>query len=91
MLGLDIGPSGVIFCVPAHRILGFHVVDERTSRQDLERMRELTSILGTDEVAPLSDDLFWWAPGRSVTNGVPPSVLDGLCSSNPVPFDTMDG
>lgn len=91
MLGLEIGPLGVLFCVPAHRILGFHVVSERTSRQDFERMRDLTSILGVDEVAPLSDELFWWAPGMSVTNRVPPSVLDALCSSDPVPFDTMDG
>lgn len=90
VLGLKVGPLGVLFCVPAHRLLGFHLVTEETTRQDVDRMRDLASILGTDEVAPLSSDLFWWAPGRPVTTDVPVGAPAAV-PEGPREFDTMDG
>lgn len=65
-LGLEVGPRGLLFCAPAHRMLGFHVIDDETRPEDVRRMHELTSILGEDEVAPLSEELFWWQPGKPV-------------------------
>jgi hypothetical protein len=65
-------------------------VTEETTRQDVDRMRDLASILGTDEVAPLSSDLFWWAPGRPVTTDVPVGAPAAV-PEGPREFDTMDG
>ncbi|NUP74212.1 MAG: hypothetical protein HOQ07_06140 [Sinomonas sp.] len=100
-LGLEIGPLGVLFCVPAHRQLGLYIVDEETTLADVHRMIELASILGEDEVAPLSPHLFWWRPGEPVTAAtvegpdglviaLPEGIL-GTVAGHGADFDTIDG
>lgn len=86
LLGLEIGPCGVLFCAPAHRLLGIHVLTPLTTLEDARSVQELTSILGEDEVAPLSKDLFWWRPGEPVVRVSPEAVAEALAA-----FDTMDG
>ncbi|WP_422936100.1 hypothetical protein [Sinomonas sp. P47F7] len=104
-LGLEVGPSGLLFCVPAHRMLGFQDVDGLASVEDVHRMRDLVAILAEGEVAPLSSELFWWRPGQPIVAATAPrgrttAVLDdslaALLSGAEIPspgrdFDTMDG
>ncbi|WP_138443723.1 hypothetical protein [Sinomonas susongensis] len=89
VLGLEIGPRGALFCVPAHRLLGIHILGERSTAEtaeDAKAMLELARILGEDEIAPLSGDLFWWRPGKPVVGISSEAVVEGLPA-----FDTMDG
>lgn len=65
-LDLEVGSSGLLFCVPAHRMLGFQAVDTLASVEEVHRMRDLAAILAEGEVAPLSRELFWWRPGERV-------------------------
>ncbi|MDQ4502786.1 hypothetical protein [Sinomonas sp. ASV322] len=73
-LGIDVGPLGALFCVPAHRMLGLQLVGDSTTFDDVERMLSLVDILGEGEVAPLSGALFWWRLGEDVL----PAAAAGL-------------
>ncbi|MEA5454642.1 hypothetical protein SPF06_07915 [Sinomonas sp. JGH33] len=94
-LGLDVGPLGALFCVPAHRLLGIQPVREDTTSKEVERMLQLAGILGEGEVAPLSRELFWWRPGEEVLTaqaagldqerlGLPPDVGEALKAAGSV-------
>lgn len=85
-LGLEIGPRGALFCTPAHRILGIHVLGEGAVVEDAKSVLKLAAILGEDEVAPLSRELFWWRPGEAVVRVSPEAIIDRIAA-----FDTMDG
>lgn len=86
VLGLEIGSRGVLFCAPAHRLLGIHVLREHATVEDAKSVLELAGILGEGEVAPLSRELFWWRPGLPLMGVSPRAVIEGMAS-----FDTMDG
>ncbi|WP_156144232.1 hypothetical protein [Sinomonas humi] len=86
VLGLEIGPRGVLFCAPAHRILGIHVLGPGASVEDARSVINLAGILGEDEIAPLTQELFWWRPGHPVLPVSPEGVIEGISA-----FDTIDG
>lgn len=64
--GIDPGPLGVFFSVPALRMITFSMSEETMSLTGVRSMLEITSILAKDEVAPLSPHVYWWRPGDRV-------------------------
>ncbi|GAB3274451.1 hypothetical protein GCM10027449_12780 [Sinomonas notoginsengisoli] len=64
--GIEPGPLGVFFGVPALRMITFSVIEESMTLNGVESMLELNSILGQDELAPLSPHVYWWRPGDPV-------------------------
>ncbi|WP_369047007.1 hypothetical protein [Sinomonas sp. P10A9] len=65
-LGMDPGPLGVFFSVPALRMITFSEVSEETTVEGVISMLEVNAILAKGEVAPLSRHLYWWRPGGEV-------------------------
>ena len=66
-LGIEPGPLGMIFGVPALRQITFQPVTEETTVAHLGSMIELHTILARNEVAPLSTHLYHWRPGEPVS------------------------
>lgn len=73
--GIEPGPRGVFFGVPALRMITFAMSEGTMSLQGLKNMLEIHSILARDEVAPLSPHVYWWRPGSPVLAAT--SVEDG--------------
>lgn len=73
--GIDPGPLGVLFSVPALRMIAFSEVTEHTGVAGITSMLTLNGILAQDEVAPLSPHLYWWRPGEAVHAAT--ATLDG--------------
>lgn len=65
-LGLEPGPRGVFFSVPALRMITVSMSEETMSLDGIRSMLEINSILAKDEVAPLSPHVYWWRPGYPV-------------------------
>ena len=66
-LGIEPGPLGMLFGVPALRQITLQPVTEQTTVAHLGSMVELHGILARDEVAPLSAHLYHWRPGEPVS------------------------
>lgn len=92
-LGMDPGPLGVFFSVPALRMITFSEVGEDTTVEGVISMLEVNAILAKDEVAPLSRHLYWWRPGGEVLaatefeNGqlvltLPKSVMEAIAGQD---------
>lgn len=64
--GIEPGARGVLFGVPALRMLLFTVTEESVTPDGIRSMLELNAILAQDEVAPLSPHVYWWRPGGPV-------------------------
>lgn len=64
--GVEPGPRGVLFSVPALRMIAFSVTEGSVSRAGIRSMLELNAVLAQDEVAPLSPHVYWWRPGAAV-------------------------
>ena len=61
--GIDPGPRGVLFSVPALRMIAFTLTEDSVSHEGIRSMLELNAVLAQDEVAPLSPHVYWWRPG----------------------------
>ncbi|WP_077489132.1 hypothetical protein [Sinomonas mesophila] len=66
-IGIEPGPLGILFGVPALRQITFQTVTEETTMAHLGSMIELHGILALDEAAPLSTHLYHWRPGEPVS------------------------
>ena len=66
-IGIEPGPLGMLFGVPALRQITLQPVTEETTLAHLGSMIELHGILACDEVAPLSTHLYHWRPGEPVS------------------------
>jgi hypothetical protein len=65
-LGREPGPLGVLFGVPALRMIAVSATEDSVSHEGVRSMLGLNAVLAQDEVAPLSPHVYWWRPGAGL-------------------------
>lgn len=74
-LGLEPGPLGIFFSVPALRMITVSMSEGTMTLEGIKSMLEINAILAKDEIAPLSPHVYWWRPGDAVRSAT--SYEDG--------------